>query len=82
MYQFDHVDCGATSATGAIRRRAFFSLPDTTGFLIRFFDRLAEWQDRADQRRRLLTLDHRMLADIGKDRANAFVEAEKPFWRP
>jgi uncharacterized protein YjiS (DUF1127 family) len=29
----------------------------------------------------LATLDDRMLADIGVERATAFCEAEKPFWR-
>ena len=49
--------------------------------LIRLFDTLTEWQERATQRRRLGMLDNQMLADIGVDRAAAAVEAAKPFWR-
>lgn len=36
---------------------------------------------RALQRRRLSTMDDRMLADIGVSRAEATAEARKPFWR-
>lgn len=43
---------------------------------------LFDWQQRAAQRRRLLQLDARMLADIGLSRADAEREAMKPFWRP
>jgi uncharacterized protein YjiS (DUF1127 family) len=42
---------------------------------------LLAWQERAEQRRRLAEMDERLLADIGVDRAAAFVEAGKPFWR-
>ncbi|QQS15018.1 MAG: DUF1127 domain-containing protein [Rhodospirillales bacterium] len=44
----------------------------------------AWWADRqelARSRRALLTLDDRMLRDIGVDRATARDEGEKPFWR-
>lgn len=37
--------------------------------------------DRWRQRRRLLELDDRMLADIGLSRQDALDEARKPFWR-
>lgn len=46
------------------------------------FDHLALWRERARQRRQLLTLDARALADIGLGRAEAEAEADKPFWRP
>jgi len=49
--------------------------------LIRLFNILGHWQERAAQRRQLGMLDHRMLADIGVDRATAAMEASKPFWR-
>lgn len=48
---------------------------------MRLMDALADWQERAAERRRLLGLDDRMLRDIGVDRASAFDEGEKPFWR-
>jgi uncharacterized protein YjiS (DUF1127 family) len=38
--------------------------------------------DRSRQRRRLGELDDRMLRDIGLTRADAWAEAQKPFWRP
>jgi len=39
------------------------------------------WHERAAERRHLLTLDDRMLRDIGISRADAANEARKPFWR-
>jgi len=42
---------------------------------------LAGWAERARQRRALLTLDDRMLADIGLTRADVRREYDKPFWR-
>ena len=50
-------------------------------FLIRAFDALGEWHDRAVSRRSLAKLDGRMLADIGVDPAWAETESTKPFWR-
>ena len=44
-------------------------------------DRLLRWQELARQRRILLTLDERMLKDIGITRADAEHEAGRPFWR-
>jgi uncharacterized protein YjiS (DUF1127 family) len=38
------------------------------------------WQDRAEQRANLLSLDERMLKDIGITRNQATQEARKPFW--
>lgn len=50
-------------------------------FLVRLFDTLGEWRDRAASRRALAKLDARMLADIGLDPATAETEAMKQFWR-
>lgn len=44
-------------------------------------DRLLVWLDRARQRRALLSLDDRMLKDVGLSRADVESEADKPFWR-
>jgi uncharacterized protein YjiS (DUF1127 family) len=48
--------------------------------------RLAEgapvWLERSRQRRQLARLSDHMLRDIGLTRADAWAEAEKPFWRP
>lgn len=46
-----------------------------------FFDRVAEWQERAKSRHALLTLDDRALRDIGIDRATARHLGSLPSWR-
>jgi uncharacterized protein YjiS (DUF1127 family) len=43
--------------------------------------KLMGWAERARQRHALLTLDDRMLKDIGITRADVMREAGKPFWR-
>jgi uncharacterized protein YjiS (DUF1127 family) len=40
------------------------------------------WTERARQRRALGELSDHMLRDIGVTRADAWAEADKPFWRP
>ena len=42
---------------------------------------LRTWRWRARTRRRLLTLNDHLLADIGLSRADAVHEATKPFWQ-
>jgi uncharacterized protein YjiS (DUF1127 family) len=49
--------------------------------LNRLLDLISLWRERARSRRLLASFDDRMLADIGVERATAFYEAEKPFWR-
>lgn len=44
-------------------------------------DGILTWHERAKVRRHLMTLDDRLLKDIGITRAQAYQEAEKPFWR-
>lgn len=51
------------------------------GFVRRALETLTRWQQRADGRRTLLSLDARTLSDIGISRADAVREADKPFWR-
>lgn len=51
------------------------------GFLSRALDTLAEWHERARQRRRLMELDDRLLKDIGLTRADVARETSKPFWQ-
>jgi uncharacterized protein YjiS (DUF1127 family) len=41
---------------------------------------LLRWQELAQQRRQLLSLDERMLKDIGITRADAMREGLRPFW--
>lgn len=43
---------------------------------------MADWHERARQRRRLFALDGRALKDIGLSRADVCLEVSKPFWRP
>jgi uncharacterized protein YjiS (DUF1127 family) len=43
--------------------------------------KLLDWQERARQRRQLLTLDETALKDFGRSRADAAREGTKPFWR-
>ena len=47
----------------------------------RIASRLLRLYDRPQQRRALLELDDRMLADIGISRRQASEEARKPFWK-
>jgi uncharacterized protein YjiS (DUF1127 family) len=41
---------------------------------------LLQWQELAQQRRKLLSMDDRMLKDIGLTRADAWREGMRPFW--
>ena len=41
---------------------------------------LRTWKERADQRRQLVTLDQRMLQDIGITRSEAIQEFPKSVW--
>jgi uncharacterized protein YjiS (DUF1127 family) len=45
-------------------------------------DTVLTWQERERQRRQLMALDDRLLADLGMTRADAVGEYRKPFWRP
>lgn len=45
------------------------------------FDTVLDWIERSAGRRRLASLDQRMLSDIGLSRADAVEESSKPFWR-
>ena len=47
----------------------------------RALDAVLTWQAREIQRRQLITLDARLLTDMGMRRADAVAEYEKPFWR-
>jgi uncharacterized protein YjiS (DUF1127 family) len=63
------------------------AVPELEGFAGRagssgLIDRLLQWYDRVRQRRHLQALDEHMLKDIGLTRADAEMEANKPFWVP
>ena len=65
--------------------RAFLAHADAAatlrGVIRRTLTTLRTWHRRVRSRRQLLTLDDRMLADIGVSRADASCEAAKPFWQ-
>ena len=47
----------------------------------RAFDTIMVWIERTQQRRALARLDDRLLADIGRSRADVALECDKSFWR-
>lgn len=51
-------------------------------FFAAVLSRLAEWQERAEQRAHLAGMDDRMLKDIGISAVDAAHESDKPFWKP
>ncbi len=51
------------------------------GRMTRLFDLLTTWQRRASERRHLMRLDDRLLADMGLSRADVEREYRTPFWR-
>ena len=51
------------------------------GRMTRLFGLLTTWQRRASERRHLMRLDDRLLADIGLSRADVEREYRTPFWR-
>jgi uncharacterized protein YjiS (DUF1127 family) len=61
--------------------RALLASPNLKEHARRFVRWCLESANRRQQRRVLLTLDDRMLADIGVTRWEVKVEAAKPFWQ-
>ena len=54
---------------------------EMTNPLERLLATVTAWQQRYELRRRLLEMEDRLLDDIGMSRAQARLEADKPFWR-
>lgn len=50
--------------------------------LPRMLDVLLTWQERARERRHLLSLSDHALKDVGLTRADLEGEAARPFWQP
>ena len=48
--------------------------------MVRVLDRIADYQDQAQSRRELLSLDDRALRDLGIDRSTAHYLSKVPFW--
>ena len=51
------------------------------GAVVTLVTALLDWQERARERRQLLSLGDRALQDFGRSRADAVGEGDKPFWR-
>lgn len=69
------------SASGAATR-SFWALKLVRRVCIKPLELIVIWQERAEQRHALRTLDSRMLKDIGISAGDANREAGKPFWLP
>jgi uncharacterized protein YjiS (DUF1127 family) len=73
-----HIGYFASATAPAARLAPVHSLGRYVGT---FLNRLAEWQDRAEQRTHLAGMDDRMLKDIGINGVDAARESGKPFWK-
>jgi uncharacterized protein YjiS (DUF1127 family) len=60
------------------RQAALDALSDASAWV---FATIREWRRRSRDRAQLVTLDARMLADIGLTHADAEFLANKPFWK-
>lgn len=56
--------------------------PYITGMLHYTSRTLALWNERSNQRHRMLKLDDHQLRDLGLTRAQVEIEWQKPFWLP
>ncbi len=67
------------AGTQAAAGRGFFG--NIAHVLGRVYRTLQIWRLRSEHRRHMVTLDDRLLRDIGISRIEAQIEAAKPFWR-
>lgn len=59
-----------------------FAAADSRGSLVlRSFDALFTWLERAQARRSLASMSDTQLKDVGLSRADIVSEVDKPFWR-
>ena len=77
------MSCGSAQSSQhtALPSLQAIEIPSPFAGWSRFARQLLRLYDRQQQRRLLLELDDRMLADIGRTREQAQVEGRKPFWR-
>lgn len=73
-----HSDCRACPPAALAAPRA----GRVAQFLGGLLNKLAEWQERAEQRAYLAAMDERMLKDLGISHVDAVRESSKPFWTP
>jgi uncharacterized protein YjiS (DUF1127 family) len=69
---------GAASAT----TKSLRALGKVRHVVVKCLRILVIWQERAEQRHALRALNEHMLKDIGVTHADAYKEAQKPFWLP
>jgi uncharacterized protein YjiS (DUF1127 family) len=67
--------------TTAIKHRSLDRIVPIQSPLARLLEVSKLWHARARQRRHLAELTPSQLSDAGITRADAFIEARKPFWR-
>ena len=72
---------GVTSRNATLSARCKDGFKIATEILIRGFDVLGDWQDRARERRQLMGMSDRGLRDLGLARTVIDAEAARPFWR-
>lgn len=72
-----HAECGHRIGT----QRPASPWRNAKEILIQALDRVGDWHQRAAERRMLMTLDARVLGDLGLNRDSVDAEASKPFWR-
>jgi uncharacterized protein YjiS (DUF1127 family) len=81
------MSCGSTRSSQAFPLSSLQPLripppfAGSGGVLARVAVQLIRLYDRQEQRRALLELDDRMLADVGITREQAQAEGRRPFWR-
>ncbi len=70
------------AVTGAVRMPSLSEISTLLGAgMVRSLNVLATWRERMRERSALAEMDDRLLEDIGVNRAETWVETEKPFWR-
>ena len=75
----DQTLCAASTGTSRVPPASVTVLLGNA--ITRAVTTLLDWQQRAKERRELSGLDPFFLKDMGIDRASAYREASKPFWR-
>jgi uncharacterized protein YjiS (DUF1127 family) len=69
-------------SAGSAAAKPLRALAKVGRFSVKCLKLIVIWQERAEQRHALETLDERMLKDIGVSNVDAYKEARKPFWLP
>jgi len=73
--------CGDVFESATPQLSDKFRFTNAREILVRFFDALGDWQDRARERRQLMGMSDCGLHDLGLVRTVIDAEASRPFWR-